>query len=52
MLSDVIILWGGQEVTAMDVYRNMFQFGEVYLQKEHEHAMLHKAIPISYWKND
>ena len=28
MLSDVIILWGGQEVTAMDVYRDMFQFGE------------------------
>ena len=52
MLSDVIILWGGQEVTAMDVYRNMFQFGEGYLQKENEPKGLHKANPIAYWKND
>ena len=36
MLSDVLTLWGGQEVTAMDVYRDMFQFGEGYLQKEND----------------
>ena len=52
MLSDVLTLWGGQEVTAMDVYRDMFQFGEGYLQKENEPGGLHKANPIAYWKND
>ena len=25
MLEDVLKRWGGQEVTAMDVYRDMFQ---------------------------
>ena len=52
MLSDVIELWSGHEVTAMDVYRDMFQFGEGYLQKENEPGGFHKANPIAYWKND
>lgn len=52
MLSDVLTLWGGQEVTAMDVYRDMFQFGEGYLQKENEPGGFYKANPIAYWKNE
>ena len=52
MLEDVLKRWGGQEVTAMDVYRDMFQFGEGYLQKENEPGGFHKANPIGYWKND
>lgn len=36
MLEDVIKIWGGQEVTAMDVYRDMYHFGEGYLQNENE----------------
>ena len=52
MLEDVLKRWDGQEVTAMDVYRDMFQFGEGYLQKENEPGGLHKANPIGYWKND
>ena len=52
MLSDVIELWDGHEVTAMDVYRDMFHFGEGYLQKENEPGGFHKANPIAYWKND
>lgn len=52
MLEDVLKRWGGQEVTAMDVYRDMFQFGEGYLQNENEPGGFHKANPIGYWKND
>ena len=52
MLEDVLKSWDCQEVTAMDVYRDMFQFGEGYLQKENEPGGFHKANPIGYWKND
>ena len=52
MLEDVLKRWGGHEVPAMDVYRDMFQFGEGYLQKENEPGGFHKANPIGYWKND
>lgn len=52
MLEDIIKNWGGYEVTAMDVYRDMFKFGEGYLQKKNEPNGLYKTNPIAYWKND
>ena len=52
MLEDVIKAWGGKEVTAMDVYRDMFHFGEGYLQKENVEKGGYKANPIAYWRND
>lgn len=52
MLEDVLKAWGGKEVTAMDVYRDMFQFGEGYIQKENEQPGMFKANPIAYWKNE
>lgn len=52
MLEDVIKSWGGQEVTAMDVYRDMFHFGEGYLQNENEKKGSYKANPIAYWRNE
>ena len=52
MLEDVIKVWGGHEVTAMDVYRDMYRFGEGYLQKENEPKGDYKANPIAYWRNE
>lgn len=51
MLEDVLKEWGGLEVSAIEVYRDMFQFGEGYLQKEGEAPGNYKANPIAYWKN-
>lgn len=52
MLQDIIISYGGHEVTAMDVYSDMYKFGEGYLQNKNEPAGAYKANPIAYWKND
>lgn len=52
MLEDVLRDWGGQEVTAMDVYRDMYHFGEGFIQKSDEPAGEYKANPIAYWRNE
>lgn len=52
MLEDVIKVWGGHEVTAMDVYRDMYHFGEGYLQNENEEKGGYKANPVAYWRNE
>lgn len=52
MLEDVIKEWGGHEVTAIEVYRDMFHFGEGYLQKVNEEKGEFKANPIAYWRNE
>ena len=52
MLEDILKSWGGHEVTAMDVYRDIFHFGEGYLQKENEPKGSYKANPIAYWRNE
>lgn len=52
MLEDIIKEWGGREVTAMDVYRDMFRLGEGYLQKENEPKGEYKANPIAYWRDE
>ena len=52
MLVDVIERFGGKEVTAMDVYGEMFKLGEGVIQKEWEEPGLFKSNPIFYFKND
>ena len=52
MLADVIEMWDGREVSAIDVYRDVFRLGEGFIQKKDEPAGSYKANPIGYWKND
>ena len=52
MISDVLKEWGGVEVSAMDVYTDMFKLGEGYIQKTNEESGNLKANPLIYWKND
>lgn len=52
MLDDVLKEWGGTEVSAMDVYRDIFRFGEGYIQKENEPKGHFKANPIAYMKKE
>lgn len=50
MLQDVLHKWGGYEVTAMDVYTDMFKLGEGFIQKEGEPAGQFKANPVAYYR--
>lgn len=52
MLDDVIKLWDGREVSAIDVYRDVFRLGEGFIQKKDEPAGEYKANAIGYWKNN
>ena len=52
MLEDVIKSYGGTEVSAMDVYIDMFKLGDGWIQRENEEPGEFKANPIGYWKND
>ncbi len=52
MLEDVIRKWGGHEVAAIDLYRDMFRFGEDYIQKENEPKGSYKGNPIAYLRNE
>lgn len=52
MLEDVIKLWGGHEVSAIEVYRDVFRLGEGFIQKKDEPAGEYKANAIGYWKNN
>ena len=49
-LADVLGQWGGVEVTAMEVYTDMFCLGTNEIQKNGEEKGLYKANPIGYWK--
>ena len=51
-LGAVIEKWGGHEVAAMDVYRDVFHLGEGYLQKQGDLSGEFKANPVAYWKNE
>ena len=52
MLEDVLKNWGFSEVSAMDVYREVFRFGEGFIQKTDGSSGKYVANPIGYWKND
>lgn len=51
MLDDVIKRYGGVEVSAMDVYTDMFNLGENEIQRDGEKPGAFKSNPIGYWKN-
>lgn len=51
MLEKIIKEYGGKEVSAMEVYREMFRLGEGLIQKEGEEKGEYKANPILYYKN-
>lgn len=51
MLANIIKEWQGVEVSAMDVYRDVFRLGEGYLQRMNEPSGEYKANPVAYWKN-
>ena len=52
MISDVLKEWGGTEVSAMDVYSDIFRIGEGLIQRSDEDSGNYKSNPLIYWKND
>ena len=52
MLVDILKAWEFTEVSAMEVYRDIFRFGEGYIQRTDGPADKYIANPIGYWKND
>ena len=51
MLEEVVERYGGQEVTALEVYADVFKFGEGYIQRNKEDQR-QVANPLGYYKND
>lgn len=51
MLEDVLYKWGASEVSAMDVYKDVFRLGTNEIQNNGEPSGEFKANPIGYWKN-
>ena len=50
MLEDVLKKWGGVEVSAMDVYSDIFRLGDGEIQRDGEAPGEFKANPLGYWK--
>ena len=50
MLEDVLKRWGGYEVSAMDVYTDVFKLGEGFLQRDGEPGGAFKANPVAYYR--
>lgn len=50
MLEDVLREWNGVEVSAMDVYSDIFHLGDNEIQRTGEASGNFKANPIGYWK--
>lgn len=50
MLEDVLKEYGGQEVSAMEVYTDIFRLGEGVIQSSGS-SRDHRPNPIGYWKN-
>lgn len=51
MLEDLIRRYGGVEVSAMDVYSDIFHLGDHEIQQDGENPGSFKANPVGYWKN-
>lgn len=51
MLADIIKLYGGQEVSALDVYSDIFRLGEHVIQVTNEPSGEFKSNPLGYMKN-
>lgn len=52
MLEDVLRKWGGEEVTPLEVYTDIFHLGKNELQKSGEPKGNYKSNPLGYWKNN
>ncbi|MCU7791584.1 hypothetical protein ABQD97_21330 [Enterococcus avium] len=52
MLEDILKKYGGVEVSAMDVYSDIFHLGENEIQRRNEEKGTYKSNPLGYWKND
>lgn len=52
MLEDILKKYNGVEVSAMEVYSDMFCLGENIIQKNGEEKGEFKSNPLGYWKND
>lgn len=52
MLEEVLREWGGVEVTAMEVYTDMFHLGNNEIQRNEEPKGEYKSNPLGYWKNN
>ena len=52
MLEEIIEKWGGHEVSAMQVYTDLFGLGEGLIQRRNEEPGEFKSNPLGYWKND
>lgn len=52
MLEDILIKHGGVEVTAMELYTDMFSLGENIIQRRGELPGRFKANPIGYYRNE
>ncbi|MCQ2507597.1 MAG: hypothetical protein MJ097_02270 [Dorea sp.] len=50
MLEDVLKKWNGVEVSAMEVYSDIFRLGDNEIQKNGEAPGEFKANPLGYWK--
>ena len=53
MFEDVLRSWGAVEVSAMEVYSDIFSLGDGLIQREGEEVESRnkKANPLGYWKN-
>lgn len=54
MFEDVLRSWGAVEVSAMEVYSDIFSLGDGLIQREGEEVESRnkKANPLGYWKNN
>ena len=52
MLEDILKKYGGVEVSAMEVYSDIFHLGENEIQRRNEEKGTYKSNPLGYWKND
>lgn len=51
-MREVLKKWGAEEVSAMEVYSDVFRLGEHYIQADGEASGQFKSNPIAYWKNN
>lgn len=50
MFDEIIKKWGGHEVSAMQVYTDLFGLGEGLIQRQDEEPGEFKSNPLGYWK--
>lgn len=52
MLEDVLLSYGGIEVSAIEVYSDIFHLGDNKIQRFNEPNGVYKSNPLAYFKND